>query len=78
MDTLILNYEISADDIIGETSSIAGIGAKTTSITCCFVLALLCEFQDIQDRVLEEQKDIFWGGFPKASNKRRSAACDIP
>ena len=33
-------------------------GAKTTFITCCFVLALLCEQQDIQDRVLEEQKDI--------------------
>jgi hypothetical protein len=50
-----LNKELSADDIIGEANSIAGTGAKTTPITCWFVPALLCEHQDIQDRVLEEQ-----------------------
>jgi cytochrome P450 len=67
MDTLILNDELTADDtlVIGETSSVAGTGAKTTSITCCFVLALLCKHQDIRDRVLEEQKDMFWEDFQR-------------
>jgi cytochrome P450 len=65
MNTLILNDEFRADDTIGETSSAAGRGAKTTSVTCCFVLALLCEHQDIQDRVLEEQKGIFGDDFQR-------------
>jgi len=65
IDILILNNELSAHDIVGETSSIANTGTKTTSITCCFVLALLCEHQYIQDSVLEEQKRMFWEDFQR-------------
>lgn len=59
LDTLLLNESLSMDDILGEISSIAGAGAETTSSTCCFVLAFLCEHQHIQEKVLEEQKVIF-------------------
>lgn len=59
LDTLILNEDLNMDDILGEISSIAGAGAETTSSTCCFVLALLCEHQHIQEKVLEEQKAVF-------------------
>lgn len=59
LDTLLLNESLNMDDILGEISSIAGAGAETTSSTCCFVLALLCEHQHIQEKVLEEQKVIF-------------------
>jgi cytochrome P450 family 4 len=59
LDTLILNEGLDMDDILGEISSIAGAGAETTSSTCCFVLALLSEHQNCQEKVLEEQKAIF-------------------
>jgi cytochrome P450 family 4 len=59
LDTLMLSEGLDNDDILGEISSIAGAGAETTSSTCCFILALLCEYQNCQEKVLDEQKAIF-------------------
>jgi cytochrome P450 len=65
LDTLLLSESLNMDDILGEISSIAGAGAETTSATCCFVLALLCEHQHIQEKVLEEQRTIFGDDFQR-------------
>ncbi|XP_069674640.1 cytochrome P450 4c3-like [Periplaneta americana] len=58
-DILISSSELSRDDVIGEITSITGAGAETSSTACCFALALLCENQDIQERVMKEQIKIF-------------------
>ncbi|PSN45378.1 hypothetical protein C0J52_07531 [Blattella germanica] len=59
IDLLIENGELSHDEILGEVSSIGGAGTETTATACCFVLAMLGEHQDVQEKVLEEQKRIF-------------------
>ncbi|XP_069675749.1 cytochrome P450 4C1-like [Periplaneta americana] len=59
MDFLLNSSELSRDDVIGEITSVTGAGAETSSTACCFALALLCENQDIQERVMKEQINIF-------------------
>jgi len=59
MDILIQNGDIKTQEIIGEISSIIGAGTDTISSGLGFVLALLAENQHIQERVMQEQQDIF-------------------
>ena len=49
----------SKEDIVGEIATIIGAGTETTSTACGYVLALLGENQHIQERVIQEQQDIF-------------------
>ncbi|XP_069675748.1 cytochrome P450 4c3-like [Periplaneta americana] len=58
-DILLNSSELSRDDVIGEATSVTGAGAETSSTACCFALALLCENQDVQERVMKEQIKIF-------------------
>ena len=59
MDLLMQYADISKEEIVGEMVSIVGAGTETTSTACGFVLALLGDNQHIQERVLQEQQDIF-------------------
>jgi len=59
MDHLIQYADISKEEIVGELSTIIGAGTETTSNACGFVLALLGDNQNIQERVMQEQQDIF-------------------
>jgi hypothetical protein len=59
MDKLLHYGDINKEDIVGEIASIVGAGTDTTSIACGYVLALLGENQHIQERVMQEQQDIF-------------------
>ena len=57
---LLLEYaDIGKEEIIGEIATIIGAGTETISIVCGYVLALLGESQHIQERVVQEQQDIF-------------------
>jgi cytochrome P450 len=57
---LLIEYgDISKEEIVGEIFSIKGAGTETTSNACGFVLALLGENQHLQERVMQEQQDIF-------------------
>jgi cytochrome P450 len=57
---LFIQYgDISKEEIVGELATIAGAGTDTTAHACGYVLALLGENQHIQERVIEEQQDIF-------------------
>jgi len=58
-DLLIEYGDISKEEIVGEIASIIGAGAETTSSACGYVLALLGDNQNIQERVMQEQQDIF-------------------
>jgi cytochrome P450 len=59
IDHLTRYGEISNEEIVGELASIVGAGTETTSTACGFVLGFLAENQHIQERVMQEQKDIF-------------------
>jgi cytochrome P450 len=55
--------DIRKEDIVGEIFTIKGAGTETTSNACGFVLALLADNQNLQDRVMQEQQDIFGDDF---------------
>jgi cytochrome P450 len=57
---LLIQYgNISKQEIVGEIATIIGAGTETTANACGYVLALLGENQHIQERVMQEQQDIF-------------------
>jgi len=59
IDLLIQYGDVSKEEIVGEIASIVGAGTDTTSNACGYVLALLGDKQHIQERVMQEQQDIF-------------------
>jgi cytochrome P450 family 4 len=59
IDLLIQYGDISKEEIVGEIATIVAAGTETTSNACAYVLALLGENQHIQERVMQEQQDIF-------------------
>jgi len=59
LDLLIEDEQLTPDEIHDEVVTIVAAGSETTATTCCFVLALLGVHQDIQERVLEEQRSVF-------------------
>jgi cytochrome P450 len=59
MDLLIEHGDMRWEEIVGETVTIIGAGTETVSNVCGYVLALLGENQHIQERVMQEQHDIF-------------------
>jgi len=59
VDYLIQYADIGKEEIVGEVATILGAGTETISIVCGFVLALLGDNQHIQERVMQEQQDIF-------------------
>jgi cytochrome P450 family 4 len=59
IDLLIQYGDISKGEILGEIASIVGAGTETVSNTCGYVLALLGDNLHIQERVIQEQQDIF-------------------
>jgi cytochrome P450 len=57
---LLIQYgDISKEEIVGEIATILGAATDTTSNACGYVLALLAENQHIQERIMQEQQDIF-------------------
>jgi cytochrome P450 len=57
---LLIQYgDINKEEIVGEIFTIKGAGTETTSNACGYVLALLGENHHIQERVMQEQQDIF-------------------
>jgi hypothetical protein len=58
-DLLIQYADIGKEEIVGEIATIIGAGTETVSTASGFVLALLGENQHIQERVMQEQQDIF-------------------
>jgi cytochrome P450 len=59
LDLLMQYGDIGKEEIVGELATILGAGTETTSIACGIVLALLGDNPHIQERVLQEQQDIF-------------------
>jgi cytochrome P450 len=59
MDILIEHGEIRREEIVGEIASVIGAGSDTIANGLGYVLALLGDNQDIQERVMQEQQDIF-------------------
>jgi cytochrome P450 len=59
IELLIQHGEISKEEVVGEIATIKFAGTETTSLACGYVLALLGENQHIQERVMQEQQDIF-------------------
>ena len=59
MDLLIEYGDIRKEDIVGELANIIGAGTDTISNALGYVMALLAENQHIQERVMQEQQDIF-------------------
>ena len=59
MDLLIQYGDTSKEEIVGEIGTIAVAGAETTCNACGYVLALLADNQHIQERIMQEQQDIF-------------------
>ena len=60
---LLQSGQLSEDDILGEISTVGGAGTDTTASLVTFLLAILAEHQDIQEKVLEEQRGIFQEDF---------------
>ncbi|XP_069674643.1 cytochrome P450 4C1-like [Periplaneta americana] len=63
IDSLLRNPEFNTDDIIGELASAIAAGTETTATACCSALSLFCEHQDIQEKVVDEQKSVFGEDF---------------
>jgi cytochrome P450 len=59
LDLLLQYGDNNKEEIAGEIGTIIGAGIETTSNACGYVLALLGENQHIQERVMQEQQDIF-------------------
>jgi cytochrome P450 len=59
LDILLQYGEMNKEDVIGELTTLGGAGTESTSTACCYVLALLGENQHIQEKVMQEQEDIF-------------------
>ena len=59
IDLLIQNADITKKEIVGEMSSVLGAATKTASTACGHVLAFLGDNQHIQERIMQEQQDIF-------------------
>ncbi|KAJ4427342.1 hypothetical protein ANN_24962 [Periplaneta americana] len=59
LDLMIENGTMSMEEIRDEVVTIVSTGSETTATTFCYVLSMLGIHQEVQDRVLEEQKLIF-------------------
>jgi cytochrome P450 len=59
LDYLTQYGDIKTEEVVGEIASIIGAGTETTATASGYVLALLGENQHIQERVIQEQRDIF-------------------
>jgi cytochrome P450 family 4 len=59
LDLLMQDAQLSVDDIREELCTLIVSGTKLTAITCCYVLSLLGVYQEIQNKVFEEQENIF-------------------
>lgn len=59
LDLLIQDAKLSLDDIRDELCTLIVTGTRVTALTCCYVLSLLGVYEEAQDRVFEEQKNIF-------------------
>ena len=59
MDILTQYADMTKEEIVGEIASIIGAGTETTSNACGYVLALLADNQHVQERIMQEQQDIF-------------------
>jgi cytochrome P450 len=63
LDILIADGQLSDYDIRGELLTALLAGTETTATTCCYVLCALSEHQEVQEKVLEEQRHIFGNDF---------------
>ena len=70
MDLLIEHGDMRWEEIVGETATIIAAATETVSYACGYVLALLGENRHIQERVIQEQQDIF------GDDILRSVRCD--
>ena len=59
MEHLVQYADIGKEEIVGEVATIIGAATETTSNACGCVLALLAEHQHIQERLMQEQQNIF-------------------
>ncbi|PSN45115.1 Cytochrome P450 4c3 [Blattella germanica] len=59
LDLLVEDEQLTPDEIHDEVVTIVAAGSETTASTCCYVLALLGVHQDIQEKVVEEQMNVF-------------------
>jgi cytochrome P450 family 4 len=63
LDILIADGQLSDYDIRGELLTAVLAGTETTATTCCYVLCALSEHQQVQEKVLQEQRNIFGDDF---------------
>jgi cytochrome P450 len=62
IDFLIQFADMSKEEIVGDIASVIGAGSETTPNACGYVLALPADNQNIQERIMQEQQDIFGDG----------------
>ncbi|PSN45114.1 hypothetical protein C0J52_18783 [Blattella germanica] len=65
LDLLIEDEQLTSDEIHDEVVTIVAAGSETTATTCCYVLALLGVYQEIQEKVIEEQRSVFGDDFQR-------------
>jgi cytochrome P450 family 4 len=63
LDVLLADGQLSEYDIRGELLTALLAGTETTATTCCYVLCALSDHQQVQQKVLEEQRHIFGEDF---------------
>jgi cytochrome P450 family 4 len=63
VDILIADGQLSDYDIRGELLTAVLAGTETTATTCCYALCALSDNQQVQQKVLQEQRDIFGDDF---------------
>lgn len=70
LDLLIQDDQLSVEEIKEELSTLIVAGTKVTAVTCCFVLSLLGVYQEVQQKVLQEQEKIFGSDIHRAATSK--------
>lgn len=69
LDLLIQDNQLTAEEIRDELCSLM-VASSKVAVTCCYVLYLLGVYQEVQDKVLEEQEKIFGDDIHRAATSK--------
>ena len=70
LDLLLLDDQLSVEEIKEELCTLIVAGTKVTAVACCFVLSLLGVYQEVQQTVLQEQEKIFGNDTNRAATSK--------
>lgn len=69
LDLLIQDNQLTAEEIRDELCTLI-VASSKVAVTCCYVLYLLGVYQEVQDKVLEEQEKIFGDDTHRAATSK--------